>query len=100
MALHRRSPRGVTHALVPLQEAIAPRTLLAEAQAAWPTVVGATIAREAEPVSERAGTLTVRCGAAVWAQELELMGEDIADRLNTILSTGRITRLRCVVGTR
>ncbi len=98
MALHRRSPRGVAAALAPLRDAMAPRTLLAEAQGAWPAVVGAAIAREAQPVAERAGTLTVRCGAAVWAQELELMSADILAGLNSTLSEGRISALRCVVG--
>jgi predicted nucleic acid-binding Zn ribbon protein len=97
MALHRRSPRSLAQALAPLQQSLAPATLLADVQAAWPGVVGGVIAAEAAPVSERAGTVTVSCRAAVWAQELELMSEDIIARLNAVVSAGRITDLRCRV---
>jgi predicted nucleic acid-binding Zn ribbon protein len=58
--------------------------------------VGTAIAAEAEPTSERAGVLTVSCSASVWAQELDLMGPAIVERLNSRLRGGRITRLRCV----
>ena len=97
MALHRRSPRSLSHALAPLQASVSPRTLLAEVQAAWPGAVGAMVAQEARPVSERAGTLTVACAAAVWAQELELMSVTIVERLNSAITTGSIRDLRCVV---
>ncbi len=96
MALHRRSPRSLSHALAPLQASVSPQTLLAEVQAAWPDAVGALVALEARPVSERAGTLTVACSAAVWAQELELISEHIIERLNLGLTKGRIGDLRCV----
>ncbi len=71
---------------------------MAEIQRAWPTVVGAAIAAEAIPHSERAGVLTVRCSAAVWAQELDLMGPTIIARLNPELQRGQVTRLRCLLG--
>lgn len=100
MALHRRSPRSVLHALAPLQASVAPQTLLAEVQAAWPAAVGDLVAREARPMSERAGTLTVACAAAVWAQELELISETVIARLNPGLTQGAITDLRCVVDAR
>jgi predicted nucleic acid-binding Zn ribbon protein len=98
MALHRRSPRTLSHALAPLQASVSPASLLAEVQAAWPAAVGELVAQEAKPVSERAGTLTVACSAGVWAQELELMSETILERLNGPLTKGRIKDLRCVVG--
>jgi predicted nucleic acid-binding Zn ribbon protein len=97
MALHRRSPRSLSHALAPLQASVAPQTLLAEVQAAWPGAVGELVAVEARPLSERAGTLTVACSAAVWAHELELISESIIERLNAGLLTGRISDLRCLV---
>ena len=100
MALHRRSPRSLSLALAPLQAEMAPATLLAEVQAAWTDAVGAWVAAEASPVSERAGTLTVSCSAGVWAQELELMAPDILDRLNPKLTAGRLRALRCVVAGR
>jgi predicted nucleic acid-binding Zn ribbon protein len=69
---------------------------LAEAQLVWPRAVGSAIAAEASPASERGGVLTVSCSAAVWAQELELMAPTIIERLNELLSGGKVTRLRCV----
>ncbi len=97
MALHRRSPRSLSHALAPLQASVSPTTLLAEVQAAWVGAVGELVAKEARPVTERAGTLTVACIAAAWAHELELMSESIIERLNAALTKGRINDLRCVV---
>jgi predicted nucleic acid-binding Zn ribbon protein len=70
--------------------------MLAEVQGAWRTTVGETIAAEAQPVSERGGVLTVACRASVWAQELDLMGPELIERLNATLRRGALTRLRCV----
>jgi predicted nucleic acid-binding Zn ribbon protein len=39
------------------------------------------VAAVSEPVSERAGTVTVRCADPVWAEELELMQEQLLERL-------------------
>jgi predicted nucleic acid-binding Zn ribbon protein len=98
VSLHRRSPRPLTGSLASLQQRLAPATLLAEIQRLWPEIVGSAIAAEAEPVSERAGVLTVSCRAAVWAQELDLISPAVIDKLNNRLSRGAITRLRCVTG--
>lgn len=98
MSLHRRSPRPIMIALEPLRDAVAPETLLAEVQRIWPETVGASIAAEASPTRQRGGTLTITCAAAVWAQELDLMGPTILERLNARLTRGRIERLRCVSG--
>jgi predicted nucleic acid-binding Zn ribbon protein len=76
---------------------MSPATLLAEVQAVWPATVGELVAKEATPVSERAGALTVACSASVWAQELELMSEPIIERLNAALTKGRISDLKCVL---
>jgi hypothetical protein len=40
--------------------------------------------------------VTVSCSAAVWAQELDLLAPAILERLNEMLGTPRIERLRCV----
>ena len=50
-----------------------PETLLAAVQSAWPAAVGEAIAREATPVSERYGVVTVACRSSAWAQELDLL---------------------------
>jgi predicted nucleic acid-binding Zn ribbon protein len=92
----RRSPRPLTIALDEIQAELVPDTLLAEAQAAWGTAVGAAIAEQAQPVSERSGVLTIACSASVWAQELDLMAASIIERLNAALGAPQITRIRCV----
>jgi predicted nucleic acid-binding Zn ribbon protein len=86
----------MTVALETLRDELAPDTLLASVQRAWPDVVGATIAAEASPTAERGGVVTISCSASVWAQELDLMGQTILPRLNERLGGRRIDRLRCV----
>lgn len=96
MSHWRRSPRRVGLALDSVRDELAPATLLAEAQRAWPDAVGTAIAAEAQPTAERAGVLTISCSASVWAHELDLMGPQIVERLNGLLQSGSIGRLRCV----
>ncbi|MET0559552.1 MAG: DUF721 domain-containing protein [Solirubrobacterales bacterium] len=78
---HRRAPRPAASAFRLAREQAAPRTGLAAAQAAWLEAVGEQLAAVAEPVSERAGTLTVECADAVWVQELDLMQTQLLERL-------------------
>jgi predicted nucleic acid-binding Zn ribbon protein len=96
MTSWRRSPRTLAVAIDRVRDELAPQTLLAEVQRVWPQAVGSAIAAEAQPVAERGGILTVSCSASVWAQELDLMGPAILERLNQILASGQIQRLRCV----
>lgn len=96
MTHYRRSPRALAAAIDQLRDTVAPDTPLAEIQRAWPEAVGTTIAAEAVPTAERGGTLTVSCSAAVWAQELDLMSAEILARLNELLRTASVHRLRCV----
>jgi predicted nucleic acid-binding Zn ribbon protein len=77
----RRVPRPASAALRRALEGAAPKTPLAAVQAAWAESVGERVAAAAEPVSERAGTVTVSCRDPVWAQELEMMQEQLLDRL-------------------
>jgi predicted nucleic acid-binding Zn ribbon protein len=63
----------------------APKTGLAAVQAAWTTALGERLAEVATPVSERAGTLTVECTDGVWAQELDLMQDQLLERLREAL---------------
>jgi predicted nucleic acid-binding Zn ribbon protein len=95
MTIRRRSPRPLSLALDAARAEWAPATLLGEVQAAWSDVVGAVIAAEATPVSQRGGVLTVSCASSVWAQELDLMGPVILERLGGSIGGGRITRIRC-----
>ena len=70
--MRRRGPRPLGIALGDLADRLAPATLLAEVQRAWPEAAGAAFAGQCTPDGERAGTITVACSSAVWAQELDL----------------------------
>ena len=54
-----------------------PATLLAAVQGCWRAAVGERIAAEARPVRERDGVITVECRAATWAQELDLLQDEL-----------------------
>ncbi|HEX5526743.1 MAG TPA: DUF721 domain-containing protein [Solirubrobacterales bacterium] len=77
----RRAPRPAAPAFQAALQKVAPQTPLATVQTAWAAAVGERLATVATPVSERAGTLTVECVDAVWAQELDLMQETLLERL-------------------
>jgi predicted nucleic acid-binding Zn ribbon protein len=81
----RRAPRQASEAIRAVREGAAPRTSLAAAQAAWTEAVGGQLAAVARPVGERSGVLTVECADAVWAQELDLMQEQLLERLRSVL---------------
>lgn len=90
----RRRPRSAGQALREVVAASSPGTLLASAQAAWRKAVGPALDAQAQPVAERDGTLTVACRSATWAQELDLMQEEIRRRLNDELGEERVKALR------
>lgn len=87
-------PRRIGSALDRLVAERAPRTLLAEVQTAWPEVAGPAIAARAEPVAERDGRVTIACENGAWAQELDLMGDLLRERIDARLGAGRVTALR------
>ena len=76
-----------------VQEA-APETPLAAVQAAWPQAAGEAVARQAEPVSERDGEVTIACRTATWAQELDLLQDRLRARLNEELGEPAVKSLR------
>lgn len=94
--MRRSGPRPLAGALDRALRDAAPATVLGRVQACWQEVVGAALAREAAPVAERAGILTVACESAVWAQELELIGGDLVERLNAALATPGAPPLRAL----
>jgi predicted nucleic acid-binding Zn ribbon protein len=91
---HRRAPRPASEALRAALDKAAPKTRLAAVQAAWPAAVGERIAEVARPVSERGGTVIVGCSDPVWAEELDLMQEQLIDRLREQLQEQAPERLR------
>ena len=92
--MRRAAPRPVAAALDHLTAQLAPATLLAEVQRAWPEAAGEAFAAASEPVAERDGVVTVACVSAVWAQELDLLSEPVLERLNARLGGERVRRLR------
>ena len=88
------TPRKLGSALERLVAEQAPPTLLAEVQTAWPGVSGPQIAARAEPVAERDGRVTIACESGAWAQELELMGELLRERIDAAIGPDRVTGLR------
>jgi predicted nucleic acid-binding Zn ribbon protein len=81
----RRAPRPAAAAFSKALQEAAPQTPLAAVQAAWNSALGEQLGAVATPISERAGTLTVECADAVWAQELDLMQETLLQRLREAL---------------
>lgn len=77
----RRAPRPAATGLRAALQRAAPRTPLAATQAAWAEVVGEQIAERTRPIAERGGQVTVECLDSVWAQELDLMQEQLLERL-------------------
>jgi predicted nucleic acid-binding Zn ribbon protein len=92
--MRRRGPRPVGHALDAVTARLAPATLLAEVQRAWPAAAGTAFAPHSEPWAERDGEVSVACPEAVRAQELDLMSELIVGRLNEALGRPAVRRLR------
>ena len=81
----RRAPRQAGEAFRVARDRVAPKTGLAAVQAAWSEALGERLAAVATPLSERAGTLTVECTDGVWAQELDLMQDQLLERLREVL---------------
>jgi predicted nucleic acid-binding Zn ribbon protein len=92
--VRRRGPRPLAAALDRLTADLAPATLLAEVQRAWPQAAGDAFAAQSQPVAERDGVITVACSSAVWAQELDLLSERVVERLNEGLGRPAVRGLR------
>jgi hypothetical protein len=91
--MRRTVPRPFAPALERVADAVMPGTLLAEVQRVWPDVTGPAFAR-AVPHSERGGEVVVRCGSAVLASELDLLGPHIVEALNRALGRPAVKRVR------
>jgi predicted nucleic acid-binding Zn ribbon protein len=82
----RRSPRPLGAAVGLVRVRTEPKTLLGAVQGAWGTAAGTAVAAEAEPVAERDGVVTIACRSATWAQELDLLQDDLLAALDRALS--------------
>jgi predicted nucleic acid-binding Zn ribbon protein len=96
--MSRSAPRSLSTALEDLTTTLAPATTLARVQEIWERTAGPAIAASARPTAERDGILTVTCDAAVWAQELELMADELVARLSSALGSEALRGLRCRTG--
>jgi predicted nucleic acid-binding Zn ribbon protein len=94
--VRRSAPRPLALALEDLRDRLAPATPLAAVQRAWADAAGPVVAREATPISERGGVVTVACRSAVWAQELDLLAPTILEGLNARLEGVEVRSLRCI----
>jgi predicted nucleic acid-binding Zn ribbon protein len=94
----RPAPRPLSFAIDGLTSALAPATTLARVQQIWEQAVGPVISAAGLPTAERDGVLTVTCTDAVWSAELDLMGQDLVERVNEQLGESLIQRLRCRTG--
>jgi predicted nucleic acid-binding Zn ribbon protein len=83
--VRRRAPRPLGEALEAITKGLEPQTPIARVQRAWSATAGPPLTEEAQPVSERAGTVTIACRSSVWAQELSMLAPDLAKRLNEAL---------------
>jgi predicted nucleic acid-binding Zn ribbon protein len=90
----RRAPRQASVAFRVARDRAAPKTGLAAVQAAWREALGEQLAAVSTPVAEKAGTLTVECTDGVWAQELDLMQEQLLERLREALGERAPAALR------
>ena len=97
--MSRRAPRPLGIAIDELTTRLAPATLLGDVQRVWEAAAGPAIAREAAPVAERAGTVTLECSSAVWMSEIDLMGPALVAQVNARLGSERVSAVRCVATT-
>jgi predicted nucleic acid-binding Zn ribbon protein len=94
-----RRPRRVGELVTRFRREAAPPTLLASVQSSWEEAVGRQVAGQATPVAEHDGVVTVRCRSAVWAAELTMLSNQLAENLNKALSEGpRVRGLRFAAG--
>jgi predicted nucleic acid-binding Zn ribbon protein len=63
-------------------------------QAAWAEAVGERVAAVAAPVEERSGAVVIECSDPVWAEELDLMQEQLLERLRDRLGEDAPERLQ------
>ena len=59
----------------------------------WDEVVGPPIARNAQPLWIRKGTLRVKVSDPIWLQELSLAGEVIKGKLNSRLGRRAVEKI-------
>lgn len=92
------APRPIGLALDRVLDSIAPKTTLAEVQSIWPKAVGPQIAEVTRVSEEREGTVYIECESSVWAQELEMMGPQLLEKIVPQMTSQAPEKLRFRVG--
>jgi predicted nucleic acid-binding Zn ribbon protein len=95
-----RAPRSIGDSLREVRAEAAPATPLAAVQSVWADVAGPAAAAESEPVAERDGLVTISCRSAVWAQELDLLQDELLARLRAALAERERSPAAAVSGLR
>ena len=70
---------------------------LGRIQNAWAAALGPAIAAAAAPVAFEKGKLRIAAKNSAWANELQLMGEMLKQRLNEALGAGKVTEISVYV---
>jgi predicted nucleic acid-binding Zn ribbon protein len=96
--MSRLAPRSLSVAMRALTNGLAPASTLGRVQQVWERAAGSAIALAARPTAERNGVLTVTCEASVWAQELDLIADELIASINAALGAAEIRELRCRSG--
>jgi len=87
-------PKPIGDALGRALDPVAPMTTLAELQRIWPSVVGPGIEAVTTVSEEREGTVTIECESTVWANELEMMGPQLLEKLRPLMGDRTPEKLR------
>ena len=93
--MRRPAPRPLSYAIEAAVGKLAPQTPLARVQAVWSEAVGDVNAAHGTPVRLAAGRLTVYCEHSGWAENLQLLGLEIARRLNDGIGEDIVREIRC-----
>ncbi|MBI5136777.1 MAG: DUF721 domain-containing protein [Nitrospirae bacterium] len=96
----RRGPEPISKLLPELARAAGWATLveLAQLRAAWPRVVGATVAAHSAPERLQNGRLTVTVDSSPWLTQLGFFKQKMQAQSNAVLGAERVTEVFLVVG--
>ena len=63
----------------------------------WPTIVGASVAAHARPLTLRRGTLTIAADQSGWATQLTYLEADLKRRIDEVAGPGAVAHIKVVV---
>ena len=64
----------------------------------WEDVVGKRISSVARPVSVKSGRLIIEVAESAWMQELQLLADDLLEKLNSSLENGNLNQIQFRLG--